>query len=132
MFARHVEEHHLQLCSSKGIGVVAFSPLAQGILSDKYLHGIPADSRAARPDGYLKTTDITPEKIARVTQLKAIADQRGQSISQLALAWVLRQSEVSTVIVGARTLDQLKDSLHATTALELTPAEIENIEEILK
>lgn len=132
MFDRHVEEHHLQLCASKGIGVVAFSPLAQGILTGKYLHGIPADSRAARPEGYLKTADVTPEKIARVARLKTIADQRGQTLSQLALAWVLRHSEVSTVIVGARNLDQLKDNLHATTALSLTATETEMIEEILK
>ena len=132
MFDRHVEEKHLQLCASKGIGVVAFSPLAQGILSDKYLHGIPADSRAARPEGHLKTTDVTPEKIARVARLKSLADPRGQSISQLALAWVLRHNEVSSVIVGARTLDQLKDNLHSVENLTLTPAETELIEEILK
>ncbi len=132
MFDRHVEEKHLQLCHSKGIGVVAFSPLAQGILSDKYLHGIPSDSRAARPEGHLKTTDVTPEKIARVARLKPLADQRGQSISQLALAWVLRHNEVSSVVVGARTLDQLKDNLHTVENLTFTPAETELIEEILK
>ena len=131
MFDRHVEEQHLQICSAKGIGVVAFSPLAQGILSDKYLHGIPADSRAARPEGYLKTTDVTPEKIERVTRLKAIADERGQTISQLALSWVLRRDEVSSVIVGARNLDQLKGSLHATENLVLTPTEIKLIDDIL-
>ena len=131
MFDRHVEEQHLQICNAKGIGVVAFSPLAQGILSDKYLHGIPADSRAARPEGYLKTTDVTPEKIERVTRLKAIADERGQTISQLALSWVLRRDEVSSVIVGAHNLDQLKGSLHATENLVLTPTEIKLIDDIL-
>lgn len=132
MFDRHVEAHHLPLCTSKGIGMVAFSPLAQGILTDKYLHGIPADSRAARPEGHLKTTDVTPEKIARVARLKTIAEERGQTVSQLALDWILRRDEVSSVIIGARTLDQLKDSLHATETPALTAAEIETIEEILK
>ena len=132
MFDRLMEERHLQICASKGIGVVAFSPLAQGILTDKYLNGIPADSRAARPEGYLKTSDVTSEKIAKVARLKTIADERGQSISQLALAWVLRRDEVSSVIIGARNLDQLKDSLRATSKLTLDTSEINRIEEILK
>ena len=110
----------------KGIGVVAFSPLAQGILSSKYLNGIPADSRAARPEGYLKQSDVTPDKIAKVARLRPIAEQRGQSISQLAIAWILRRKEI------ARNLDQLKDSLHAVDNLSLSPSEIELIENILK
>ena len=132
MFDRLMEERHLQICASKGIGVVAFSPLAQGILTGKYLNGIPADSRAARPEGYLKTSDVTSEKIAKVARLKTIADERGQSISQLALAWVLRRDEVSSVIIGARNLDQLKDCLRATSKLTLDTSEINRIEEILK
>lgn len=116
----------------KGIGVVAFSPLAQGILSSKYLNGIPADSRAARPEGYLKQSDVTPDKIAKVARLRPIAEQRGQSISQLAIAWILRRKEIGSVIIGARNLDQLKNSLHAVDNLSLSPSEIELIENILK
>ena len=119
MFDRHIEKEHLQICMEKGIGVVAFSPLAQGILSSKYLNGIPADSRAARPEGYLKQSDVTPDKIAKVARLRPIAEQRGQSISQLAIAWILRRKEIGSVIIGARNLDQLKDSLHAVDNLSL-------------
>lgn len=132
MFDRHIEKEHLQICMEKGIGVVAFSPLAQGILSSKYLNGIPADSRAARPEGYLKQSDVTPDKIAKVTRLRPIAEQRGQSISQLAIAWILRRKEIGSVIIGARNLDQLKNSLHAVDNLSLSPSEIELIENILK
>ena len=132
MFDRHIEKEHLQICMEKGIGVVAFSPLAQGILSSKYLNGIPADSRAARPEGYLKQSDVTPDKIAKVARLRPIAEQRGQSISQLAIAWILRRKEIGSVIIGARNLDQLKDSLHAVDNLSLSPSEIELIENILK
>ena len=132
MLDRGVEQNILHTVSSSGIGFTAFCPIAQGILTDKYLNGIPADSRAARPEGYLKTSDVTSEKIAKVARLKTIADERGQSISQLALAWVLRRDEVSSVIIGARNLDQLKDSLCATSKLTLDTSEINRIEEILK
>lgn len=113
-----------------GLGCVVFSPLAQGILTGKYLEGIPDQSRAANPHGYLQPDHITEQKLQKVRQLKAIADQRGQSISAMALAWILHQPFISSVIVGCRTVSQLEENLECLTQLGFEPEELARIDQI--
>ena len=113
-----------------GLGCVVFSPLAQGILTGKYLDGIPQESRAANPYGYLQPDHITVEKIRKVRELKAIADQRRQSLAQMSLAWVLHQPFVTSVIIGCRNVGQLEDNLGSIANLQFDPAELEQIDQI--
>ena len=132
MLTRNVEEHHLHAVETHGTGFVAFSPLAQGMLTDKYLHGIPKGSRAERPEGFLKAEQITDKVITTVTRLQEIAQKRGQSTGQLALAWVLRHTAVTSVIIGARNVEQLKENMETLNHLSFTDDEIKKIEEILQ
>jgi L-glyceraldehyde 3-phosphate reductase len=122
---RRIEDGLLQALEDEGIGCIAFSPLAQGLLTDKYLaSAIPADSRAAR-GGFLKPADITPGRIAVVQGLKALADARGQTLAQLALTWVLRHGGMTSVLVGASKLAQIDDALGAANAAPLTVEELQ-------
>jgi L-glyceraldehyde 3-phosphate reductase len=130
MFNRWVEEGLLEACEDEGAGVIAFGALAHGVLTDRYLDGIPADSRAAG-GRYLTTSAITEERIATVRRLAPIAAERGQSIAQLALAWVLRHDAVTSAIIGASSVAQLDANLDTLDNLALSPTELDAIEKAL-
>jgi L-glyceraldehyde 3-phosphate reductase len=130
MLDRWVENGLLDTLGEVGAGCICFSPLAQGLLSDKYLKGVPADSRAAK-DHSLQQARITPALVDKLNRLDAIARRRGQSLAQMALTWVLRQAHVTSALVGARTVAQLDDSLDALKAPPLSGEEIGEIEIVL-
>ena len=132
MFNRWVEDGLLDVLENNGVGSVVFSPLFQGLLTDKYLKGIPEDSRAAKSHGFLQTSQITEEKIEKVKALNAIAQERSQKMSQLALCWVLRDPRVTSVIIGASKVSQIEDAVGILDNLELTSDELYRIEKILK
>ncbi len=132
MLDRHIEAGLLETLAEEGIGCIAFSPLAQGILTERYLaSAIPADSRAAR-GAFLKSTDITPGRLAVVRRLKELADARGQSLPQLALSWVLRHAGMTSVLVGASRLAQIDDALGAANGVSLTDEEVAIVEQALQ
>ncbi len=132
LLTRGVEEHHLETVSRAGAGFVAFSPLSQGLLTDKYLHGIPQGSRAARPEGFLKEEQVTASTIEKVLQLQHISQERGESISQTALVWMLNDPRVTSLIVGARNVTQLSKNLEVLKAAPLTDDQKERIETVFK
>jgi L-glyceraldehyde 3-phosphate reductase len=130
MLNRWIEDGLLDTLAEEGVGCICFSPLAQGLLSGKYLKGVPADSRAAK-DHSLPQSRITPELVEKLRKLNAIAERRGQSLAQMALTWVLRQAGVTSALIGARTVGQLDDSLDALKAPPLSGEEIGEIEVVL-
>lgn len=131
MFERWVEGGLLDLLQAEGVGCIPFSPLAQGLLTDKYLHGIPEGSRAARPEGFLQREDVSPARISQITLLNDLAAQRGQSLAQMALSWLLKDPRVTSVLVGASRPSQLADSLKCLDNLSFTDTELNAIESIL-
>lgn len=131
MFERTPERGLLDVLESERIGCIPFSPLAQGLLTGRYLNGIPNDARASKSHGFLKSEGIRPELIAKVAQLGELAATRGQSIAQLALAWVLRDSRVTTALIGASKIRQLEECIAATERTTFDGAELERIERIL-
>jgi L-glyceraldehyde 3-phosphate reductase len=132
MFRRRPEEGLLETLRSEGLGGIAFSPLAQGLLSARYLGGtIPADSRAARPKGFLKPKDVDEHRVGQARALDSIAQARGQSLAQMALAWVLRDSAVTSALVGASRVEQLEQNVAAIHKLEFEAEELAVIEKIL-
>jgi L-glyceraldehyde 3-phosphate reductase len=131
MFERWVEDGLLDVLGKEGVGCIPFSPLAQGLLTDKYLKGIPSDSRAAKPHGFLKESQVTPERINQIQQLNAIAQQRGQKLAHMALAWILKDSRVTSVLVGASRPEQLADSLKCLDNTKFSDEELKRIGEIL-
>lgn len=132
MFNRWVEEGLLRVLAEEGVGCIAFSPLAQGLLTDKYLAGIPDGSRASKPHGFLKPAQITDDKLTKVKQLNDLAQARGQTLAQLALAWVLRHPTMTSVLIGASRVAQIDDAVGALNNLTLTSEELQTIENILK
>jgi L-glyceraldehyde 3-phosphate reductase len=132
MFNRSIEEGLLNVLEEKGLGCITFSPLAQGLLSDKYLNGIPENSRAAKPHGFLRPEQITREKLDKVMALKTIADQRGQSLSQMALAWILRFRTITSVLVGASSVKQIEENAASINNMQFTEDELNRIESILR
>jgi L-glyceraldehyde 3-phosphate reductase len=132
MFNRWIENGLQQVLEEEDMGTIAFSPLAQGLLSDKYLSGIPADSRAAKPTGFLKPQAITEEKLKKVMQLNEMAKTRGQSLSQMAIAWILRKGRVTSALVGASKVSQIEENIAALNNLEFSEEELNRIDEILK
>lgn len=131
MFNRWVEEDGLlDTLQEVGAGCICFSPLAQGVLTDKYLHGIPEGSRATR-NHFLKSSAITPEVLNKVTQLNEIAAGRGQTLAQLALSWVLRKDRVTTVLIGASRVEQIEDNVRIIDKLDFTEEELNAIEKVL-
>ena len=122
----------LDVLGKEGIGCICFSPLAQGLLTDKYLKGIPKDSRAAKPHGFLKREEITEAVEKKVAALNNLAKQRGQSLAQMALAWVLRDKRVTTVLIGASKVKQLEQNVAALDNLLFDDDELNQIETILK
>ena len=131
MFDRWIEGGLLGVLKEEGIGCIVFSPLAQGLLTDKYLNGIPADSRAAKPHGFLRPEQITDDKIIKVRRLQEVAEARGQRLSQMALAWVLRHSEVVSALIGASRPAHIDDAVGALEDLSFSSDELQVIEQIL-
>jgi L-glyceraldehyde 3-phosphate reductase len=131
MFERWIEQGLTDVLEREGIGCIAFSPLAQGLLTNRYLKGIPADSRAAKPHGFLRPEQVTDERIEKVRRLNAIAEARGQSLAQMALAWVLRRPVVTSALIGASSVGQLDQNLDALAAPALSAEELAKIEAIL-
>ncbi len=131
MFNRLPEKDILDITEEFGSGFIAFSPLAQGLLTDKYLNGVPEDSRAANPSGFLQKEQVTSLLVDKVKQLNAMAIQRGQTMAEMALAWALRDKRVTSLIVGARNVSQLKDNLKALENTSFTKEELERIDAIL-
>lgn len=131
MFNRWVEDGLLTVLQEEGVGCIAFSPLAKGLLTDRYLNGIPADSRAGGPGIFLKPEDITEEKLVKVGRLNDLAASRGQSLAQMALAWVLRNDGVTSVLIGASKPSQIEDCVQTINRLDFSGQELEQIEEIL-
>ena len=132
MFNRWVEDGLLDVLAQNGVGSVVFSPLFQGLLTNKYLSGIPEGSRASKADSYLQSSDITPEKIDKVKRLNEIAESRGQKMAQMALSWVLRDKRVTSVIIGASKVSQIEDAVGILDKMEFTSEELHTIEGILK
>lgn len=128
MFNRWVEEGLLDVLAEEGVGCIAFSPLAQGLLTDKYLAGIPEGSRAAKAHGALKPAQITDERLAKVRRLNNLAQARGQTLAQMALAWVLRHPTMTSALIGASRTTQIEDAVGALSNLTFTPEELETVE----
>lgn len=132
MFERTPENGLFDLLEREGVGCIPFSPLAQGLLTDKYLQGIPLDSRVSAGSVFLKETDITPEKIEKIKKLHAIAQQRGQQLAHMALSWILKDKRITSVLIGASKPAQITDSLKALNNTVFTTQEIAAIDTILK
>lgn len=128
---RDIEEKHVKLNKDFGVGFVSFSPLAQGLLTDKYINGIPEDSRAAKSHGFLQRDQVIPELIEKVKKLNELAKARNQSLAQMALAWQLNKDYVSSVIVGASSVMQLQDNIDAIQNTEFSTEELDQINTIL-
>ncbi|MFN3555343.1 MAG: L-glyceraldehyde 3-phosphate reductase [Bacteroidales bacterium] len=132
MLDRWVENGLLDVLEHEGMGCIAFSPLEQGLLTDRYLKGIPQDSRAGRPTGFLKAESITEEKLNKVRALNEIAQQRGQSLAQMAVAWLLKDSRVTSVLLGASSVEQLKNNLRSLDNLYFSNDELHRIWQIIQ
>lgn len=131
MMNRWIEGDLLHHTARLGIGVIAFCPLAQGLLTARYLDGIPEDSRAASPDGFLSRDAITPELQAKLRALNGIARERGQTLAQMALTWVLRDPRVTSALIGASRVSQIEENVAALQAAPLTAEELQRIDAIL-
>jgi L-glyceraldehyde 3-phosphate reductase len=115
-----------------GIGGIAFCPLAQGLLTDRYLHGIPSDSRASKPYSFLKKKDIDEHRLGQVNALNKLAGERGQSLAQMALAWVLRDGRMTSALIGASRVEQIEQNVAALANLQFSESELAAIDAILK
>lgn len=131
MFDRRVEQGLLDVLADLGLGCMVFSPLAQGLLTDRYLRDIPADSRAGKPTGFLKPEAITDARRAQITRLNAIAAGRGQTLAQLAIAWVLRHQTVTSALIGASRVAQIDNTVAALDRLAIPDDELRAIDQIL-
>jgi L-glyceraldehyde 3-phosphate reductase len=131
MFERSIEGELLAVLKDEGIGCIAYSPLAQGLLTDKYLDGIPEGSRASKPQPFLTPADITEDKLTKVRKLNEIALARGQTMAQMALAWVLRHRAMTSVLVGVSSVSQIEDNVAALDNLHFTEEELAAIDEAL-
>lgn len=131
MFDTASAQENFGLAAANGSGITVFSPLAQGLLTDKYLHGIPADSRAAKTTGFLKLSQVTDEKISKARKLNELSAKRGQTLAQMALAWILTDKRVTSVIIGASSVRQLNDNLKAIDGLSFSEEELKQINYII-
>ena len=131
MFQRDVEAGLLEALRDEGIGGIAFSPLAQGLLTDRYLAGIPEDSRAAKPTSFLRPEGVTPDRVDKARRLNALAQQRGQTLAQMSIAWVLRHPEMTSALIGASRVSQIDDAVGALNNLAFEAGELQAIETIL-
>jgi L-glyceraldehyde 3-phosphate reductase len=132
MFERWVEGGLLDVLEKEGVGCIPFSPLAQGLLTNKYLKGIPEDSRAAKPSGFLKEEEVTAEKIDKVRRLNEMATKRDQTLAQMALAWILRDKRITSVLIGVSRPEQVTDSLQCFRNIWFSAEELAAIETILR
>jgi L-glyceraldehyde 3-phosphate reductase len=131
MFNRWVEDGLLNVLENEGIGSIAFCPLAQGLLTDRYLQGIPSDSRASKPHGFLKKHDIDGHRLTQIRALNELAGERNQTLAQMALAWVLRNGRVTSALIGASRVEQIEQNVAALSNLAFGAGELEKIDEIL-
>ena len=131
MFVRTVEDGLLDALSEHGIGSIAFCPLAQGLLTGRYLDGVPADSRASKPHGFLKKQDIDDHRLAQIRALNQLAGERGQSLAQMALAWVLRDRRVTSALIGASRVEQIEQNVAALNNLAFSPNELAGMDAIV-
>jgi L-glyceraldehyde 3-phosphate reductase len=131
MFDRHIEGEQFRVHKEEGIGTIAFVPLAQGLLTDKYINGIPKDSRIGKQSLYLHEKDVTEEKVNKVIMLNEIAKERGQSLAQMAIAWDLRE-DVTSVLIGASRPSQIEENIKALDNLEFSKEDLDKIDGILK
>jgi L-glyceraldehyde 3-phosphate reductase len=129
---RRIEEGLLATLAEEGIGCIAFCPLAQGLLTDKYLNGIPPESRASKPHGFLKPEHITENKLSRIRKLDVLAQARNQTLAQMALAWVLRHPGMTSALIGASRVEQIEANVAALQRLKFEPAELEAIDSALR
>ncbi len=132
MFDRWIEDGLLKVLKQEGMGCIVFSPLAQGLLTNRYLKDIPPDSRAAKAHGFLRKEDITAERRKQLQALDKLAKERGQSLAQMAIAWVLRQEPITSALIGASKVEQIDDCVGALNHLEFTEQELKEIEKILR
>lgn len=133
IFNREIEEDGVKTyCKEAGMGIIAFSPLAQGLLTDKYLHGIPADSRIARDPRFLNERALTPERLEQIRALNEIAAQRGQTLAQMALSWILKDDEVCSVLIGASRPEQIAENVKIVDQCDFSVEELKKINEISK
>jgi L-glyceraldehyde 3-phosphate reductase len=130
MLNRWIEPELLKLLELEGVGCIPFSPLAQGMLSDKYLNGIPSDSRAAKPHGFLKPERLIPELMKTICRLNEMAKEREQTLAQMAVAWILRNKEVTTVLIGASNYRQIEDNVSALSNLSFSEKELSEIDKL--
>ncbi len=131
MFERGIERGLLDLLGTESVGCIAFCPLAQGLLTDRYLNGIPSGSRASKPHGFLKAKDINDRKLGQVRFLDQLARERGQTLAQLALAWVLRDGRVTSALIGASRVEQIEQNVLALANLEFSEEELRKIDDVL-
>jgi L-glyceraldehyde 3-phosphate reductase len=131
LFDRWIEGGLLDVLDKEGIGCIVFSPLDQGLLTNRYLEGIPEDSRAGKPDTYLSREDVNEDKLSKVRRLNEIAQKRGQSMAQMALSWVLRQQAVTSALIGASKVSQVEDGVATLNRLDFSQDELSSIEKIL-
>lgn len=131
MFDRSIETGLLDVLGKEGIGCIAFCPLAQGLLTDRYLHGIPAGSRASKPHGFLKKGDISSSRLAQVQALAEVARERGQAVAQMALAWLLRDSRMTSALIGASRVEQVEQNVAALDNPQFSVAELQKIDKFL-
>jgi L-glyceraldehyde 3-phosphate reductase len=131
MFDRWVENGLLDVLGNEGVGGIAFCPLAQGLLTDRYLQGIPSDSRASKPHGFLKKQDIDEHHLAEVRAVNGLAAERGQSLAQMALAWVLRDGRMTSALIGASRVGQIEQNVAALANLKFSTNELAQIDAIL-
>jgi L-glyceraldehyde 3-phosphate reductase len=131
MFERWIEDGLLSVLDEEGIGCIVFSPLAQGLLTDRYLAGVPADSRAGKPHGFLKREQVTEDKLAKVRRLNEIAQSRGQTLAQMALAWVLRHPQVTSALIGASRIEHIDDACASLANRTFANDELQNMDRIL-
>ena len=131
MFDRWVEGGLMDVLQQEGIGCIPFSPLAQGLLTNKYLHGIPEDSRVAKPHGFLKENHLDEATLGKIRKLNDLAQHRGQTLAQMALSWILKDNRITTVLVGASKPAQISDSLECLKNIEFSGEELQQIESIL-
>lgn len=132
MFDRWVEDGLLDVLEKYGVGCIPFSPLAQGMLTDRYLKGIPEDSRAAKSHGFLKSSEITEDRLGQIKALNEIAKGRNQSLAQMALSWLLKDNRITTVLIGASSVEQLDNNIDALNNLDFSHDELAVIEQVLK
>jgi L-glyceraldehyde 3-phosphate reductase len=131
MFNRWIEKGLLDVLDKQGMGGICFSPLAQGLLTNRYIKGIPDDSRASKAHGFLKPDHVTPEKVDKVRALAAMAQARGQTMAQMSIAWVLRHPQVTSALIGASKVSQVEDIVACTKNLAFSEDELRRIDGIL-